>query len=111
MTDRAQAADRTHAAQTTSVNSSRRSIVVGHVLLPLLPSAVLYGLYVTPLSVIDCPTRGLIAGITIIATLLGGIAAAALGLRARSVGGPPLWWMVSALLCLLPALMVFGPLA
>jgi len=97
--------------ETEAAGSLRHTSVVFHVLLPLLPSAALYGLYLTPLSLIDCPTRGLVAGITVIATLLFGIAAVVLGARAHRSGGQSLWWMVTALLCLLPALLVFGPLA
>ena len=82
-----------------------------HVLLPLVPSLFVVGLYLTPLSVVSCRTRGLVALVVVVAALVAGIVAALLAVRRRAAGDPSGWLVASALLCLLPALLVFGPLA
>ncbi|NEX21790.1 hypothetical protein G3480_15975 [Thiorhodococcus mannitoliphagus] len=82
-----------------------------HILLPLLAPLAVVALYVTPLSVIGCRTRGLLALAIVLVALIVGIGVGIRGLSARLRGMPGSgWWIATMCILLLPALLVLGPL-
>ena len=83
-----------------------------HVLVPAVAPLAIVGLYFTPVTLMGCVNRGLVAVTIVLASLLAGIAAGVLGLRARAGNDASSsgWWMASAFILLLPALLVLGPL-
>lgn len=86
--------------------------IAKHVALPALASIAVIGLYFTPLTVIDCPTRSLIAFLTVVASLLAAIGLALWGVRERARSGTvSTWSLISIAILILPAFLVFGPLA
>lgn len=89
------------------MGANRRLLHIG---LPLLATAAIVALYFTPLTVISCVNRGLIALGIVFASLITGIVLGLFGLRARARGEEPGLWVASMLLLLLPALLVLGPL-
>ena len=85
--------------------------LVMNVLLPSVAPIAIVGLYLTPLTLIDCLTRGIIALAIVLVSLGAGILLGARGVRARMAGTPGSgWWMVSMCILALPALLVLGPL-
>jgi hypothetical protein len=82
-----------------------------HALLPLLPSAALVTLYFTPLGVIDCVSRGLLALAIALTSLLAALitAAVAIKMRIRGENGSE-WWILTTVVLVLPALLLLGPL-
>jgi hypothetical protein len=86
--------------------------LVKHVALPALASVAVVALYYTPLSVIGCATRGLIALGIVGAALVVAVVVALLGVRMRARDGDvSVWSLVSVGILVLPALLVIGPLA
>ena len=85
--------------------------VVRHIVLPLAASAALVALYYTPLTVIGCVTRGLLALGIALAAAVAAFVVLGLSLRdaRRGVAPPRLRLLVAALLILPPALLL-GPL-
>jgi hypothetical protein len=87
------------------------SKLVMNVLLPSAAHLAIIGLYLTPLTLIDCLTRGIISLAIVLVSLGVGIVLGIRGLRARMAGIPGSgWWMVSMCILALPALLVLGPL-
>lgn len=83
--------------------------ITRHVYLPALAPLAIVGLYFTPLTVIGCATRGLIALAIALVSLVAGLVTAVVALRAR--GRPvAMWWITTTLILALPALLVLGPL-
>jgi hypothetical protein len=86
-------------------------LVLRHLALPALAPLALVALYLTPLTVIGCRERGLLA-----LTVTGASAVAAFacigfafrsGARGRAAGS---WWAVSAAVLTLPLALLIGPL-
>jgi hypothetical protein len=98
-------------ALSTAVRHDLAKRLVLHVLLPLVAPAALVGLYFTPLTVLRCTTRGLLAlSVTLLATL-GALVMAIMALRtSRRDAGSSGWWVVSALILLSTAVLLLGPL-
>lgn len=85
--------------------------VVKYVLLPCLGPLAIVGLYYTPVSVIGCVNRGLLALAVVFFSLIAGIVVGILGIRAKRRGEPGTHWRLVAMLILtVPALLVLGPL-
>ena len=82
-----------------------------HVLVPTIAPLAIVGLYYTPVALMGCVNRSLVALAVVLASLLVGIATGLMGLRARSRNdrSSP-WWMATTLILALPALLVLGPL-
>ena len=86
-------------------------LLVKHVALPSLAPAAIVGLYFTPVSLIGCVNRGLIALAIVFLSLITGIALGIFALRARRKGDAgSAWRVISILILTLPALLVLGPL-
>ncbi|AFL73441.1 hypothetical protein [Thiocystis violascens] len=82
-----------------------------HIILPLFAPLAVVALYFTPLSVIGCRTRGLLALAIVLAALIVGIGLGIRGLSARRRGMPVCgWWIAAMCILVLPSLLVLGPL-
>lgn len=86
------------------------TLALRHVALPALAPLSLVALYFTPLTVISCRDRGLLAlgvvGISTIAALV----CAAVAVRASSQDRAAARWILSAVILALPAALLLGPL-
>lgn len=83
-----------------------------HVAAPLIAPLALIGLYFTPKAVFGCANRGYMALALVFGTAVAAVAAAIRGSRERSRGNAieARWWLVSALILILPILLLLGPL-
>jgi len=69
------------------------------------------GLYFTPVSLIGCANRGLIALGVVLISLVVGLVVALSAIRSRRNGDTDSGWLaVSALILAIPAVLVLGPL-
>ena len=85
--------------------------ITKHILLPAVAPAAIVGLYFTPVALIGCVNRGLLALAVVLVSLLAGIAAGLVGIKARQRDPGSRWWWIATLLILAtPALLVLGPL-
>lgn len=85
--------------------------LVKHLLVPAIAPAAIVGLYFTPVGLIGCVNRGLIALAIAVASLVAGIVVGLVGIRARRDDPESRWWFIVTLLILaLPALLILGPL-
>ena len=82
-----------------------------HLLLPAIAPAAIVVLYFTPLSVIGCATRGLLALTVALVSAAGAFVAIGFAMRARQKGDPvALWWIASAAILTIPLALLVGPL-
>lgn len=85
--------------------------LIQHVPLPVLAPLSVVALYFTPVSAVDCRTRGLLALGIVFVALIVGIGIGIRGLHARLRGMPVSgWWIAAMCILLLPAVLVLGPL-
>jgi len=81
-----------------------------HVALPLLAPAAIVALYFTPVDVFGCTTRGLMAlGIASLSAVLA-VGAAMRAVMLSRAGARSAWWLVSALILILPLILLIWPL-
>lgn len=82
-----------------------RARVACHVLVPLTASALFFVVAATPVEVLGCRTRGLlalaVAGSSLLASL--GSAVLALVVRIRGPHAAGIWWIVSSIVLAVPA--------
>jgi len=86
--------------------------IMAHLLLPLLATVAIVGLYFTPKSVFGCANRGLMAlGVVVLATL-GAVASTWKGavLKGRGENEEANWWLLTTLVLLMPLVLLIGPL-
>ena len=84
---------------------------VKHILLPAIAPAAVVGLYFTPVALIGCANRGLLALGVVFASLITGIAVGLIGIKERRRDPRSRWWWIASLAILAaPALLVLGPL-
>lgn len=82
-----------------------------HVVVPGLATLAVVALYLTPVTIIPCVTRGLIALGVVFGALLAGFATSGLAFIARSRKDPlAFWWIVSTAILVIPGILVLGPL-
>jgi hypothetical protein len=82
-----------------------------HSVIPSIAPLAVVGLYFTPVSLIGCVPRGLLALAIVFISLVAGIVIGMRGLRARMKGDSVSGWSIASMCLLaLPALLVFGPL-
>ncbi len=87
------------------------SPIVRHVLLPAVAPLAIMGLYFTPVSLIGCANRGLLALLVAGVSAIAAFVSIALAIHARARGdGSSSWWILSALLLTLPLALLLGPL-
>ena len=85
--------------------------IAKHILIPAVAPAAIIGLYFTPVTLIGCVNRGLLALAVVLVSLLAGIAVGLVGIKARQRNPDSRWWWIATLLILAtPALLVLGPL-
>jgi len=85
--------------------------ITRHLLIPAIAPLLIVALYFTPLTLIGCYNRGLIAVTIVFVSLVAGLVAAVFGIRARMKGDPAAnWWIMSVAVLTIPALLVLGPL-
>lgn len=85
--------------------------VVRHVVVPAVAPAAIVGLYFTPVSLIGCVNRGLIALTVVFLALIAGIVAGVIAIRLRPHDRHgSAWWALSAAILAVPAALILGPL-
>lgn len=86
-------------------------MILRHVALPALGPAAIVALYLTPVSLVGCVNRGLLALAVLLVTTTFAFAAIAkaFGAVARRDARAQ-WWILSALILTLPLALVVGPL-
>ncbi len=85
--------------------------ITRHVLIPAIAPILIVILYFTPVTLIGCYNRGLIAVIIVAISFIAAFVAAVFGLRDRLKGDPEyIRWIVTAVILAIPALLVIGPL-
>jgi hypothetical protein len=100
----------TTSAQTTPGRGSA-DLALRHVALPALAPLALVALYFTPLTVIGCRDRGLLALLVTAVSAVAAFACIGLAFRARARGETAaLWWTLSAAILTLPLALLIGPL-
>ena len=85
--------------------------IILHVMLPAILPALFFLVASTPVEVLGCLTRGLLAVLISFIGVLSGLGAAIMGVRRKRSGDPKAnWWVVSALFLAVPAvaLIVLG---
>jgi len=84
---------------------------VKHILLPAIAPAVVVALYFTPVALIGCANRGLLALGVVLASLVAGIAVGLVGIKERRRDPQSRWWWIASMMLLAaPAFLVLGPL-
>jgi hypothetical protein len=90
--------------------STAGSKTARHVLLPALAPLAIVGLYFTPVSLIGCAGRGLLALLVVGLSTIAAFVTVAIAVRGRTRGDPSSsWWILSAVILTLP-LLLLGPL-
>lgn len=84
---------------------------VRHVVVPAVAPATIVGLYFTPVMLFGCVNRGLMALTVVLVSAVAAFATAGIAIRARARNDQASsWWLLSALILLLPIVLVLGPL-
>jgi hypothetical protein len=87
------------------------SKTVKHIVLPIVPALAVIFLYFTPVDLLGCVSRGLVALAVVTVALLAALVTVGVGLSKRIKGEPDsAWWIVSTVIFTVPALLVLGPL-
>ena len=95
----------------TVTASTAGSRTVRHVLLPALAPLAIVGLYFTPVTLIGCANRGLLALLVAGLSTIAAFVTVGFAMRGRTRGDPSSsWWILSALILTLPLVLLLGPL-
>jgi hypothetical protein len=79
------------------------SLVQRHIILPSFAPLLFFAVAATPVHVLGCRTRGLLAVAIALVSILAGLAAAMRALKGRLQGdSQTLWWIGSALILAIP---------
>jgi hypothetical protein len=79
--------------------------------LPGIAPVAVVGLYLTPVSVVGCASRGIAAFAVVLISLLAGVGMAIQAIRiGRLDREASTWWALSAAILAVPAALVLGPL-
>jgi hypothetical protein len=98
-------------AMTVADPIAQKSRVLRHILVPAIAPAAIVGLYFTPVDLIGCANRGLLALAVAAVSTLAAFVTIATGIGGRGRGDQrSLWWVVTTLILTLPALLLLGPL-
>lgn len=84
-----------------------------HIILPAIIPALFFAVVATPVEVLGCRNRGLLAVSVALVGVLAALGAAIMGVKGRLRGDPhSYWWIASALILAIPAVaMVIIPYA
>ena len=78
--------------------------VIRHILYPAIASVLFFAVATTPVDVLGCRIRGLIAFAIALLSVLAGVGAAVMALQSRLRGDRhSYWWVASALVLTIPA--------
>ena len=81
-----------------------KTLIQRHILLPSLAPLLFFAVALTPVHVLGCRTRGLLAFAIALVSVLAGLGAAIKAVKGRVRGdSQTLWWMGSALILAIPA--------
>lgn len=87
------------------------SLVLKHIVIPATATLAVVALYFTPVALLGCVTRGLIALAVVGVSLLAALMSVGVGLKKRIRGEKGSeWWIATTVILMLPALLVLGPL-
>jgi hypothetical protein len=76
-----------------------------HILIPVLVPIAFFSIALTPVHVLGCLTRGLIAASIALMSGLAALAATIIGTRRRTRGdSQSIWWVVSAAILVIPVI-------
>lgn len=82
-----------------------------HIILPATATIAVVALYFTPVALLGCVSRGLIALAVVGVSLLAALVSVGIGLKKRIRGEKGSeWWIVTTVILMLPALLILGPL-
>ncbi len=80
------------------------SLIQRHIILPSLAPLLFFAISSTPVHVLGCRTRGLLAFTIALASVLAGLGAAIMAVKGRVQGDSHThWWVGSALILAIPA--------
>ncbi len=75
-----------------------------HIILPFLAPLLFFAVAATPVHVLGCRTRGLLAFAIALVSVLGGLSAAIMAIKGRLQGDSNShWWIGSAMILAIPA--------
>jgi ABC-type amino acid transport system permease subunit len=95
----------------TQTAATTSSMTVRHLLLPAIAPLAIVGLYFTPVSLIGCAHRGLLALMVAGVSAIAAFVTIAFAVRGRARGDQASsWWILSALILTLPLVLLLGPL-
>jgi hypothetical protein len=95
----------------TVTASTAGARTVRHMLLPALAPLAIVGLYFTPVTLIGCASRGLLALLVVGLSTIAAFVTVGLAIRGRTRGDPSSsWWIISTLVLALPLALLLGPL-
>ncbi len=84
--------------------------IVRHILYPLIAPALLVELYFTPKNVFGCATRGYMAIALVFISLGLAFWSTYKARETLKTGKRNLWWVITTLILMSPALLLIGPL-
>jgi hypothetical protein len=91
--------------------ADKLSLLLRHVALPALAPLALVGLYLTPLAVVGCAERGLLALAVTATAAVSAFGCIVMAFRARARGDErSSWWMLSTAILALSLALLLGPL-
>ncbi len=81
--------------------------IIRFLALPALVPIFFFAVAATPVEVLGCRNRGLLAGMVALAGALGALGAAIMGTKGRIRRDPQAsWWIISALVLAIPAVTI-----
>jgi hypothetical protein len=87
--------------------TSTMNLVIQRLILPAIVPGLFFAVAATPVEVLGCRIRGLVAVMIALVGALAGLGAAIRGVVGRRRGDPDTgWWVVSSLILALPAVIV-----
>ena len=85
--------------------------ITKHILIPAVAPIIVFLLYLTPVSVVGCFNRGLMAISVVLISLIAGIVTAIRAIRCKKYDATTSnWWFATSCILALAALLVLGPL-
>ena len=79
--------------------------IIYHILLPAFMPAIFFRVAFTPVEVLGCRNRGLLALMIALLSGLAALSAAAIGMKGKMRGDrDALWWMLSVLVLTIPVI-------
>lgn len=84
---------------------------IKHILLPAVAPILIVGLYFTPIALVGCVNRGLMAVAVVLISAVAAFVAVGMAFRLRLKNDPSsIWWVISSLILTLPLALIVGPL-